>query len=106
MTRILLVEDDRKLAAALISALGTYQITTPHVTTGRSVADGLEGAELVLLDLSLPDMDGLAVCRQIRAASNIPIIILTGRTGTNDRVEGIGAGADDYVVKPVNVNAA
>lgn len=102
MTRILLVEDDRKLAAALIDALERYQITTPHVTRGHSVVEGMQGVELVLLDLSLPDMDGLAVCRQIRAVSNVPIIILTGRASTDDRVQGLHAGADDYVVKPVS----
>lgn len=103
MTRILLVEDDRKVAGALVSALEKYRISTPHVTSGRSVSDRLQDADLVLLDLSLPDVDGLDLCRQIRAESNTPIIILTGRASTKDRVLGLRAGADDYVVKPVNV---
>ena len=103
MTRILLVEDDHKVAGALIDALETYRISAPHVTSGRSVPDQLEGADLVLLDLSLPDVDGLELCRRIRSECDTPIIILTGRAGTTDRVEGLRAGADDYVVKPVNV---
>lgn len=103
MIRVLLVEDDHKLVEALTSALATYRISAPHVTSGRSIPDRLDGADLVLLDLSLPDVDGLELCRRIRAECDIPIIILTGRADTTDRVEGLRAGADDYVVKPVNV---
>ncbi|GAA5171459.1 response regulator transcription factor [Pseudonocardia eucalypti] len=103
MTRILLVEDDYKVAGALTSALRKYRLSVPHVSAGDSVPDQLDGADLVLLDLSLPDVDGLDLCRRIRAESNTPIIILTGRAGTNDRVRGLRAGADDYVVKPVDV---
>lgn len=101
--RVLLVDDDQRLAAALTRALTRYGVTVRHVTEGRSVLGALNGMEFVLLDLSLPDMDGIQVCRTIRAESEIPIIMLTGRGGVEERVLGLQAGADDYVVKPFNL---
>ena len=74
----------------------------------RSAADGVEALELaesfvpdlVILDLGLPKLDGVEVCRRLRAESDAPILILTARTDTDDRVEGLDSGADDYLVKP------
>jgi two-component system response regulator MprA len=74
----------------------------------RSAEDGVEALELaesfvpdlVILDLGLPKLDGVEVCRRLRAESDAPILILTARTDTDDRVEGLDSGADDYLVKP------
>jgi DNA-binding response OmpR family regulator len=100
--RVLLVEDDAEIADVLRRTLRQEG----HEV--RSAADGvaaLEMAEafvpdLVILDLGLPKLDGVEVCRRLRAESDAPILILTARTQTDDRVEGLDSGADDYLVKP------
>jgi DNA-binding response OmpR family regulator len=99
---ILVIEDDPQIADLLRRGL---------IYEGYSVkvaADGTEGLaaardrapDLVLLDLMLPGMDGLTVCQRLRAAGDVPIIILTAKDAVPDRVKGLDAGADDYVVKP------
>ncbi len=97
--KVLLVEDDDRIAEPLVRALEREGFATTWVATG---ADALahEGAELVLLDLGLPDMDGFDVCRSMRARAATPIIVLTARGEEIDRVLGLELGADDYVVKP------
>lgn len=97
--RVLLVEDDDRVAAALSDVLRRRGVLVTRAATG---ADALSAAEvdLVLLDLGLPDMDGTAVCRALRRASNVPIIAVTARAEERDRVLGLRTGADDYVVKP------
>ncbi|MFF3325634.1 response regulator transcription factor [Streptomyces sp. NPDC002889] len=99
--RALLIEDDETIAGPLVEGLGRYGLTVRHVSTG---AAGLQGpyGDVVLLDLGLPDMDGIDVCRGIRQASDVPIIILTARSTEADRVVGLELGADDYVAKPVS----
>jgi len=100
--RVLVVEDDVEIADVLRRTLRQEG----HEV--RSAADGvaaLEAAEdfvpdLVILDLGLPKLDGVEVCRRLRAESDAPILILTARTQTDDRVEGLDSGADDYLVKP------
>jgi DNA-binding response OmpR family regulator len=100
--RVLVVEDDAEIADVLRRTLRQEG----HEV--RSAADGvaaLEVAEdfvpdLVILDLGLPKLDGVEVCRRLRAESDAPILILTARTQTDDRVEGLDSGADDYLVKP------
>ncbi len=100
--RVLVVEDDAEIADVLRRTLRQEG----HEV--RSAADGvaaLEAAEdfvpdLVILDLGLPKLDGVEVCRRLRAESDAPILILTARTQTDDRVEGLDSGADDYLVKP------
>jgi two-component system, OmpR family, response regulator MprA len=101
---ILVVEDDPQIADLLRRGL-IYEGYSVAVT-----ADGPAGLtaardrppDLVLLDLMLPGMDGLTVCARLRAASSVPILILTARDAVPDRVKGLDAGADDYVVKPFN----
>ncbi len=100
--RILVVEDDAPIAAALRRALSYagYQVEV----AGDGVA-GLEAAaarlpDLVVLDLMLPELDGLEVCRRLRAGGDVPVLVLTARDAVGDRVEGLDAGADDYLVKP------
>ena len=101
MTTVLLVEDDPAISEPLARALGRegYDVHA-HATGGAALAD-TRSVDLVVLDLGLPDMDGLDVAREIRAAGNrVPILILTARTDEVDMVVGLDAGADDYVTKP------
>jgi two-component system, OmpR family, response regulator RegX3 len=96
---VLLVEDDPSIASSLSEALIGQGFTVQHVVTGRD-AIAADHGDVVLLDLGLPDMDGYDVCRQIRAVSTVPIIVITARGEELDRVLGLELGADDYVVKP------
>jgi len=97
--RILVVEDDDAIATSLVDGLGDAGYAADAVATGIE-ALAATGHDLVLLDLGLPDMDGHDVCRALRAASDVPIIVLTARSDELDRVLGLELGADDYVVKP------
>ncbi len=97
--RILLVEDDRAIAEPLQRALSRDGYDVTWVASGAA-ALAAEGTDLILLDLGLPDMDGLDVCKALRAASTTPIIVVTARGEEIDRVLGLELGADDYVVKP------
>ncbi|TFD47001.1 response regulator transcription factor [Cryobacterium frigoriphilum] len=100
--RVLLVEDDASVADGIIDGLGSAQFTTSHVTTGAACLAAMNTfrPDLVLLDLGLPDMDGIDVCRAIRARHDTPIIVVSARDGEIDRVIALEIGADDYVVKP------
>ena len=100
--RVLLIEDDSRLAAMVSEYLGGAGY---RVTTAASGAHGLErlGAEpydALVLDLSLPDMDGLEVCRRLRASWDLPVLMLTARGDAMDRIVGLEIGADDYLPKP------
>ena len=102
MTRILMIEDDARLAAMVRTYLGDAGF---EVAVADDAARGLRHLErqpydLVLLDLMLPDADGLEVCRRIRAGSAVPIIMVTAKGETTDRVVGLELGADDYLAKP------
>jgi DNA-binding response OmpR family regulator len=100
--RVLVVEDDEAIADVLRR---TFRGEGHEV---RSAADGAEALtladefvpDLVVLDLGLPKLDGIEVCRRIRSSSDAPILILTARSETDDRVRGLDSGADDYLVKP------
>ena len=96
---MLLVEDDPSIAAVVTRGLTDAGFGVLHVETGAA-ALAAEGYDFVLLDLGLPDTDGLDVCRAIRAKSSVPVIIVTARSDELDRVVGLEIGADDYVVKP------
>lgn len=100
--RILLVEDDDAIAASLESGLQLAGHTVSRVADGSSALVA-NGYELMLLDVGLPDLDGFEVCRRIRAASGVPIIMLTARADEIDRVVGLESGADDYVAKPFSL---
>ena len=100
--RILLIDDDARLAAMISEYLGAagYRVTTaPSGAAGlaRLAADPYDG---LVLDLSLPDMDGLEVCRQLRARWDLPVLMLTARGEATDRIVGLELGADDYLPKP------
>ncbi|MEH3033055.1 MAG: MtrAB system response regulator MtrA [Aeromicrobium erythreum] len=100
--RVLVVDDDASLAEMLGIVLDGEGLTTQVVRSGTEVMDAFASfkPDLVLLDLMLPGMDGMAVCRQIRATSAVPIIMLTAKSDTPDVVRGLEAGADDYITKP------
>jgi DNA-binding response OmpR family regulator len=97
--RVLLVEDDEAIAEPLAAGLSREGFEVTHVATGTEALAATD-AELVLLDLGLPDVDGYHVCRALRARSAVPIIVLTARGEETDRVVGLELGADDYLVKP------
>ncbi len=99
--RVLLVEDDEGVASALAELLGQTGATVVRTSRGADALHRVKGCDLVLLDLGLPDMDGLDVLRTLRRASAVPVIIMTARDSDGAVVLGLRAGADDYLVKPV-----
>jgi len=106
LTAVLIVEDEPKIRAILRDALEADARDVLEAPTGRSaiaLADA-EHPELIILDLGLPDMDGLEVCQAIRAHSDAPILVLSARTSEEEKVRILDAGADDYVTKPFSPN--
>lgn len=103
MNRILFIEDDDQIRLALRLVLEDEGFDVREAPDGRSglAAFHADEPDLVLLDLRLPDLSGLDVCRALRAMSIVPIVMVTAQTDTNDMVAGLEAGADDYVTKPV-----
>lgn len=104
MTRLLMIEDDRELAEMLGTYLAGAGMTLEH---RDNATDGLAtalagGHDAIILDLMLPDGDGLELCRAIRARSTVPILMLTARGEDSDRIVGLEIGADDYLPKPFN----
>jgi DNA-binding response OmpR family regulator len=99
--RVLLVEDDEGVASALAELLGQTGATVVRTSRGADALHRVKGCDLVLLDLGLPDMDGLDVLHTLRRASAVPVIIMTARDSDGAVVLGLRAGADDYLVKPV-----
>jgi two-component system, OmpR family, response regulator len=99
---VLLVEDDLRLAGLTREYLEGHGVAVVHVSDGRKgLAEALTGRfDAVLLDLMLPGKDGLDVCREVRARSDVPVIVLTARGEEADRVMGLELGADDYLGKP------
>jgi DNA-binding response OmpR family regulator len=105
-TTLLLVEDDARIREALGLAMADEGYRVVEAATGEEALallarDGRE-PDVVLLDLMLPGMDGLTVCARIRERGDLPIIVVTARTGPNEVIAGLEAGADDYVTKPVD----
>lgn len=96
---VLVVEDDDSIAVPLVERLMDEGFTVDRVSTGAAALEAT-GADVVLLDLGLPDTDGLEVCRQLRVDSAVPILVITARAEEFDRVVGLELGADDYLVKP------
>lgn len=104
--RILLVEDDVALGEGIRTALKPEGYTVDWLQDGASALHALscESFDLCLLDLGLPRMDGLEVLRQLRAAANpLPVLVVTARDATGERIAGLDAGADDYLIKPFDV---
>src|SRR5918998_1801046 len=104
--RILIVDDDRALRDALRRALVLAGYETVPVEDGeRALAEvAARPPDAVVLDIGLPDVDGLEVCRRLRGAGErVPVLMLTARDAVEDRIDGLDAGADDYLVKPFDV---
>ena len=102
MTTILMVEDESSFSEALEFLLGKEGFSVITAVTGTEALKKFEqgGIDLVLLDLMIPEISGTEVCRQIRAKSKVPIIMLTAKDSEVDKVVGLEIGADDYVTKP------
>ncbi|SHI11872.1 response regulator transcription factor [Streptomyces sp. 3214.6] len=100
---VLLVEDDEPVAESLRRGLKRYGFEVDWVTTGAAALAHSGPYDVVLLDLGLPDTDGLDVCKALRERGNVPIIVISARSDETDRVVGLELGADDYVSKPFGV---
>ncbi|MBF9072255.1 response regulator [Streptacidiphilus fuscans] len=102
MTRVLVVEDEESFSDALSYMLRKEGFEVAIAATGPDALDQFErnGADLVLLDLMLPGLPGTEVCRQLRAKSSVPVIMVTAKDSEIDKVVGLEIGADDYVTKP------
>lgn len=98
--RVLLVEDDAGIAESVRDGLRRHQFDVEVTDRGQRALELGPAVDVVLLDLGLPDIDGVDVCRQLRAVSDVAIIVVTARDDELDRVVGLEVGADDYVVKP------
>lgn len=101
--RVLVVEDEDAIALPLAEGLEREGWEVERVASGREALDRVGSADIVLLDVRLPDLDGFSVCREIRARSAVPVIMVTARGEEVDRVVGLELGADDYVVKPFGI---
>jgi DNA-binding response OmpR family regulator len=103
--QILIVEDDDRVAAALEAFLARSGYATVRAADGAAALDLLDvHTEAVLLDLGLPDVDGIDLCRRIRGRSDVPIVVVTARSQVTERIRGLRAGADDFVIKPYDVH--
>lgn len=102
MTKILIVEDESSFSEALAYLLGKEGFEVSVAEDGRAALNTFtkEGADLILLDLMIPEVSGVDVCRTIRTTSQVPIIMLTAKDAEIDKVVGLELGADDYVTKP------
>jgi two-component system KDP operon response regulator KdpE len=106
MTRVLVVDDDAALARALAINLRARGYAVEIATTGTEALDGLARSrpDVVVLDLGLPDLDGIEVLHGIRGWNAVPVVVLSARTTSDEKVEALDAGADDYVTKPFEMN--
>ncbi|MBB1278507.1 MULTISPECIES: response regulator [unclassified Pseudoalteromonas] len=100
--KILIVEDEENIAEVLIAYAKQQNYETEHFNSGKGVVSFVKqnAVDLILLDLMLPDVDGIELCKQIRAFSSLPIIMLTAKSEEIDRLQGLEIGADDYICKP------
>ncbi|MEV4666025.1 response regulator [Micromonospora echinofusca] len=106
MTRILVVDDEPQIVRALRINLRVRGYDVQAVATGTAAlkAAASDPPDLVVLDLGLPDIDGVEVIRGLRGWTHVPIIVLSGRAGSQDKVAALDAGADDYVTKPFGID--
>ncbi|MEC5179096.1 response regulator [Arthrobacter sp. CG_A4] len=106
MTAVLVVDDDQHLLRALRITLKAhgYAVTTAADGNSALLAASQTPLALIILDLGLPDMDGTSVIRELRAWSRVPVLVLSARHGSEDKVEALDAGADDYITKPFGLD--
>jgi two-component system KDP operon response regulator KdpE len=102
---ILVVDDESQIRRVMRTALSSHGYTIVEARNGEEALRKVraEHLDLIILDLNMPDMDGIEVCREVRVTSNLPIIMLTVRSAEKDKVRALDAGADDYVVKPFGI---
>jgi two-component system KDP operon response regulator KdpE len=100
--RILIVDDEPSILGTLAPLLRAREYAVSTATTGRAALEAVdrENPDLIVLDLGLPDMDGVEVCQRIREERTVPIVVLSARGGEGDKVRALDVGADDYVTKP------
>ena len=103
LVKVLVVEDDPAISGPLVEGLVRNGFEVNHVAYASQVVAAATDADVVILDLGLPDGDGLEVLRELRRTSDVPVIIATARGEETDRIVGLELGADDYVVKPFSV---
>ena len=103
--KVLLVEDEKSIADGIIYNLKNEGLKVTHVDDGKIALDIFdeEHFDLIILDIMLPGVSGLEICKAIRKSSNIPIIMLTAKDDENDKINGLEMGADDYITKPFSV---
>ena len=104
--RILVVEDDLPVRNLITTTLNIHDYRSIPVGTGRAAVEetAVHNPDIILLDLGLPDLDGVEVIRQIRGWSNVPIIVISARSEDSDKIDALDAGADDYLTKPFSVD--
>ena len=103
--KVLLVEDEKSIADGIIYNLKNEGLKVTHVDDGKIALDIFdeEHFDLIILDIMLPEVSGLEICKAIRKSSNVPIIMLTAKDDENDKITGLEMGADDYITKPFSV---
>ena len=103
--KVLLVEDEKSIAEGIIYNLKNEGLKVTHVDDGKIAIDifNEEHFDLLILDIMLPEVSGLEICKTIRKSSNVPIIMLTAKDDENDKITGLEMGADDYITKPFSV---
>ena len=103
--KVLLVEDEKSIAEGIIYNLKNEGLKVTHVDDGKIAIDifNEEHFDLLILDIMLPEVSGLEICKKIRKSSNVPIIMLTAKDDENDKITGLEMGADDYITKPFSV---
>ena len=103
--KVLLVEDETSIADGIIYNLKNEGLKVTHVDDGKIAIDifNEEHFDLIILDIMLPEVSGLEICKAIRNSSNVPIIMLTAKDDENDKISGLEMGADDYITKPFSV---
>jgi len=103
--KVLLVEDETSIADGIIYNLKNEGLKVTHVDDGKIAIDIFdeEHFDLIILDIMLPEVSGLEICKTIRKSSNVPIIMLTAKDDENDKISGLEMGADDYITKPFSV---
>ena len=106
MTDILVIEDNPEMSALLCDFLRAEGYSVAHCADGESAVKAFEtdGARLVILDVMLPGLDGFAVCRRMRESAITPILMVSARTGRDDKLNGLLLGADDYIEKPYDID--
>jgi two-component system KDP operon response regulator KdpE len=104
--RVLVVDDEPQIRRVMKTALATNGFEAYEAHSGEEALEALRdhNPELILLDMNMPGMGGMAACREIRAVSEVPIIVLSVRDSEHDKIAALDAGADDYITKPFSVN--